>query len=332
MPKADGTRGRITSSPRDESGRTAPSGSGPKPPGLPPEVSLVPSPPTLHELGISKTQSSKWQKLAALPEQAFEEKVDKAKSKAEDSTTSAPRHHKAEYTGEVEWYTPPEYIALARMVLGDFDVDPATSVLAQETVRACDFYTVEDNGLAQEWNGRVWLNPPYAQPYITDFMNKMVAEFTAGNVTEAIMLTHNYTDTAWFHTGVSGALLAEIPRATGGEYGGREKKLDGSRSEPSNQHLTAPTRLVPLRPLPGQGWGRDQTSAAASRLRRLDGGERHARGPPMARAARLRQRGCARTPRSGRIGRSWRECPHGQWKEVPDRTTFTLAGFDLCER
>jgi hypothetical protein len=27
----------------------------------------------------------------------------------------------------------------------------------------------------------------------------MAGEYQAGNVTEAIMLTHNYTDTAWFH-------------------------------------------------------------------------------------------------------------------------------------
>jgi hypothetical protein len=33
-------------------------------------------------------------------------------------------------------------------------------------------------------------------------MTKMVKEVSFGNVTEAIMLTNNFTDTEWFHTGV----------------------------------------------------------------------------------------------------------------------------------
>jgi hypothetical protein len=45
----------------------------------------------------------------------------------------------------------------------------------------------------------VWLNPPYAQPLIAQFVSKMVIERMASHVTAAIMLTHNYTDTAWFH-------------------------------------------------------------------------------------------------------------------------------------
>jgi len=101
-------------------------------------------------------------------------------------------------TGENEWYTPAEYIEKARAVMGGFDVDPASNPIAQETVRASSYYTEETNGLDKEWNGRVWLNPPYAQPAISHFADKMVAEAEAGRCTEAIVLTHNYTDTAWF--------------------------------------------------------------------------------------------------------------------------------------
>jgi ParB family chromosome partitioning protein len=102
-------------------------------------------------------------------------------------------------TGENEWFTPPEYIELARSVLGDIDLDPATHKQAQKTIRATNYFTKAEDGLTKEWCGRVWLNPPYAQPLIAHFVSKMVSERLAGHVTAAIMLTHNYTDTAWFH-------------------------------------------------------------------------------------------------------------------------------------
>ena len=48
--------------------------------------------PTLRDLGLTKTQSSKWQKLAVLTPEKFEARIDAAKARAENSTTSAPRH------------------------------------------------------------------------------------------------------------------------------------------------------------------------------------------------------------------------------------------------
>lgn len=142
--------------------------------------------------------------MARLTEADFEDKVEVAKKKAEYSTTSAPGYAKAEYTGEVEWYTPPEYLDLARQVLfGVIDLDPASSTQAQKTVKAEKYYTIEEDGLLQDWNGRIWLNPPYKQPAIFDFCKKMVDEVQNGNVTSAIMLTHNYSDTEWFHLAAS---------------------------------------------------------------------------------------------------------------------------------
>jgi phage N-6-adenine-methyltransferase len=102
-------------------------------------------------------------------------------------------------TGEYEWYTPPKYIELARAVLGEIDLDPASSQKAQEAVRAAKYFTAADEGLLHQWMGRVWLNPPYAQPLIGQFVTKMAEERASGNVTAGIMLTHNYTDTSWFH-------------------------------------------------------------------------------------------------------------------------------------
>jgi phage N-6-adenine-methyltransferase len=102
-------------------------------------------------------------------------------------------------TGENEWYTPAEYVEAARACLGGIDLDPATSETAQSTVRAARFFTRDDDGLRHPWPGRIWLNPPYAQPAIARFIEKLLDELATGRAEQAILLTHNYTDTAWFH-------------------------------------------------------------------------------------------------------------------------------------
>ncbi len=102
-------------------------------------------------------------------------------------------------TGENEWCTPAEYIPLVRAVLGGIiDLDPASTEQAQETVKARQYFGKHQNGLLQQWHGRVWLNPPYAKTLIARFTKKMCTERQAGRVTAGMMLTHNSTDTTWF--------------------------------------------------------------------------------------------------------------------------------------
>jgi hypothetical protein len=98
-----------------------------------------------------------------------------------------------------EWYTPAEYIALARAVLGDIDLDPASCIEAQQTVKDLQYFDAEQNGLCHAWYGRVWLNAPYSRPLMRKFIGKLLMEWDAGRITEAIVLTHNFTDAAWFH-------------------------------------------------------------------------------------------------------------------------------------
>jgi ParB family chromosome partitioning protein len=108
-------------------------------------------------------------------------------------------NHRAIGTGENEWYTPAVHLQAARAVLGGIDLDPASSPLANETVGADQIFTLADDGLNQPWAGKVWLNPPYSQPAIANFAEKLASEWQDGNLESAIALTHNYTDTAWFH-------------------------------------------------------------------------------------------------------------------------------------
>jgi phage N-6-adenine-methyltransferase len=127
-------------------------------------------------------------------------------------------------TGDNEWFTPAQYIRAARDVMGGIDLDPATHPLAQETVQATGFFTADNDGLDKQWRGRIWLNPPYAQPLIAQFIEKLVGEVSAGRVVQAILLTHNYTDTAWFHQAEAAADLLCFTR-------GRIKFIDADGDE-----------------------------------------------------------------------------------------------------
>lgn len=152
--------------------------------------------------GISEKQASRWRLSLANPVAYHDKLVLAACRKA---GLEPEENHRAEGTGENEWFTPAQYIEAAREVMGGIDLDPATHPVAQQTIQATQFYTAADNGLNLSWHGRVWLNPPYAQPLIAQFVAKLCDEIASRGVEQAVMLTHNYTDTAWFHRAEAGA-------------------------------------------------------------------------------------------------------------------------------
>jgi phage N-6-adenine-methyltransferase len=120
--------------------------------------------------------------------------------------------HVAHNNGNNEWYTPAEYISAARSVMGGIDLDPASSDQANETVKATKYYTIRDNGLSKEWHGRVWLNPPYANKIIKPFIEKLCLHTACGDVTEAIILVNNATETAWFNALIKAASAIVFPK------------------------------------------------------------------------------------------------------------------------
>jgi DNA N-6-adenine-methyltransferase (Dam) len=152
-----------------------------------PKIGLDPNPisiPTLADAGIDKNLAHRARKAAAMPEEKYEARIARQVELAEAaaSVTGKAAHPKSEFTGEVEWYTPPEYIELARKVMGAIDLDPASSDKAQVCVQAKSYFTVADDGLTKAWKGAVWLNPPYKQPHIYDFAVKMVKEVQSRRV------------------------------------------------------------------------------------------------------------------------------------------------------
>jgi hypothetical protein len=57
-----------------------------------------------------------------------------------------------------EWLTDPSLIKK----LGEFDLDPCSPIIRPWDT-AKHHYNILDNGLRQNWYGRIWLNPPYGK-------------------------------------------------------------------------------------------------------------------------------------------------------------------------
>lgn len=102
------------------------------------------------------------------------------------------------FSGNNEWYTPRYIIDVVRHVLGTIDLDPASSDIANKTVQAARYFTKEQDGLSQPWEGNVFLNPPYSGGLMQKFVDKLVREFLDGKLKQAIVLTNSGTETRWY--------------------------------------------------------------------------------------------------------------------------------------
>jgi hypothetical protein len=145
--------------------------------------------------GISNQQVSRWRSKLK-DEEAYKQTLYGAAYRKMISEAAV--NHLAMGSGENEWYTPPEYIEMARDVMGSIDLDPATCHEANETVKAEQIFTAEDDGLAQRWEGNVWLNPPYSRDLMPAFVGKLCDSYADGFVEQAVLVSHNNTDTQWF--------------------------------------------------------------------------------------------------------------------------------------
>lgn len=91
----------------------------------------------------------------------------------------------------VVWLTPPHIIK----ALGPFDLDPCSpAVRPFET--AAKYYTEADDGLAQAWSGRVWMNPPYG-PGMDQWLSKLAAHGNGLALIFARTETRAFFDHVW---------------------------------------------------------------------------------------------------------------------------------------
>ena len=95
--------------------------------------------------------------------------------------------HQRPHRGATDvWLTPPDIIE----ALGPFDLDPCAAV-SQPWRTASTQYTIEDDGLAQDWHGFTWVNPPFG-PDAEKWLLRLADH---GN---GIGLVPARTETRWF--------------------------------------------------------------------------------------------------------------------------------------
>jgi phage N-6-adenine-methyltransferase len=93
-----------------------------------------------------------------------------------------------------DWATPQEFFDAVAARFGPFDLDVCAS---DGNAKALAYFTKADNGLAQEWFGRAWMNPPYGRG-IGEWMRKAY-ESAQSTCVCVVCLVPARTDTAWWH-------------------------------------------------------------------------------------------------------------------------------------
>lgn len=89
------------------------------------------------------------------------------------------------------WLTPPHIV----LALGEFDLDPCCPPDMPWKTAARSF-TKKDDGLALQWHGRVWLNPPYSRDAV-HWLRKMAYHGKGTALVFARTETEWFVETVW---------------------------------------------------------------------------------------------------------------------------------------
>lgn len=139
--------------------------------------------------------------------------------------------HEHQDSGDTEFYTPEIIVEAARKTLGVIDLDPASSTIANEVVKARNYYIKEVDGLRQTWFGNVWMNHPFHKgeevckpkckkktcvtrgyhlmeriPSNSEWIGKLVDSYLVGDIDQACCITWANMPEAWM------AMLLPFPQ------------------------------------------------------------------------------------------------------------------------
>ncbi len=99
------------------------------------------------------------------------------------------------------WFTPDKYTNMVRRVLGQIDLDPFTSEIANQHVKANRYFDIELDAFSQTWfvnAGTVYMNPPYSRKLIDKAVDLFLENIAIDSITQGIVLVNNATETQWF--------------------------------------------------------------------------------------------------------------------------------------
>lgn len=148
--------------------------------------------------GAARNLSSRTQAVARLSGDDFEAWIADTLSKDRELTFAGLYQYAVHGAFTQEWYTRAAFIESARTVMGQIELDPASCTAAQEVVKADRFYSLAEDGLAQEWKAEtIFLNPPFGE-IGPAFTAKLITAWHQFDVKEAILLVAARTDTDWF--------------------------------------------------------------------------------------------------------------------------------------
>jgi phage N-6-adenine-methyltransferase len=91
------------------------------------------------------------------------------------------------------WSTPPELFAALDAIF-HFTLDVCAT---PDNAKCPRYFTAADDGLAQDWLGVCWMNPPYGRT-IGKWMHKALVESSKHRAT-VVCLVPARTDTKWWH-------------------------------------------------------------------------------------------------------------------------------------
>lgn len=91
------------------------------------------------------------------------------------------------------WSTPQDFFDKLNEVF-QFDIDVCA---LPENAKCSTFYTPEDDGLAQDWHGTCWMNPPYGEE-ISPWVEKAYLSAKKNGAT-VVCLVPARVDTRWWH-------------------------------------------------------------------------------------------------------------------------------------
>lgn len=151
-------------------------------------------------------------------------------------------------SGNVEWFTPRKIVQVASKLMHGIDLDPACSDAAWKYQNHHAIYYHAENGLSREWNGKVWMNHPFARsenrctygcrkkickkrghhidepiPGNEVWINKLVNAHDAGRVEQACCITYASVSEQWFQP------LLRYPQFF---FCGRVNYIDGTTLQP----------------------------------------------------------------------------------------------------